>query len=125
MYYTILGLEEFISTAEADRIKFQEKENIFMELLPYAMAFKVADKWSKAFKELNKPDWFESNDPNFSTFNAYYFISSINNLSSNMNETLKASPRSSGSGGSWSGGSGFGGGGFSGGGFGGGGGGSW
>lgn len=126
MYYTILGLEEFIDTAEADRIKWQEKENIFMKLLPYAMAFHIADKWSKAFEGLNKvPNWYESNDPNFvNNFNTFYFVNRLSSMQSTMATTMRSAPRSSGSSGSWSGGSGFSGG-SSGGGFGGGGGGSW
>ncbi|MBU0668276.1 DUF2207 domain-containing protein, partial [Patescibacteria group bacterium] len=126
MYFSVLGLEEFISTAEADRIKFQEKENIFMKLLPYAMALNIADKWSKAFEGLNKvPDWYQSSDPDFSAnFSAYYFINRLNSMSQQMNTVFTSAPRSRSSHGSWSGGSGFSGG-FSGGGFGGGGGGSW
>jgi uncharacterized membrane protein len=127
IYYKILGLEEFINTAEKDRIKFQEKENIFMQLLPFAMAFNLADKWSKAFEGLLKtpPDWYQSSDPNFATnFNTFYFISTLNHMSQDMSTAMASRPRSSGSGGAWSGGSGFSGG-FSGGGFGGGGGGSW
>lgn len=127
-YYKVLGLEEFIKTAETDRIKFQEKENVFEKLLPYAMALNIADKWSDAFKDIYKkaPDWYESSNPNFiNSFNSYHLYSMLNGLNSSMQSTLAASPRSSGSGGAWSGGSGFGGGGFSGGGFGGGGGSSW
>lgn len=125
-YYKILGLEEYIDTAEADRIKFQEKENLFMKLLPYAMAFTIADRWSKAFEGLNKiPNWYESDDPNMlNSFNTYYFINRLDSMSNQMNTAFTSAPRSSSSGGSWSGGSGFSGG-FSGGGFGGGGGGSW
>lgn len=127
-YYKVLGLEEFIRTAETDRIKFQEKENIFEKLLPYAMALNIADKWSKSFEGIykNAPDWYQSSDPNFiNSFNAMHLYSVLNSLNSNMSQTLTAAPRSSGSGGAWSGGSGFSGGGFSGGGFGGGGGSSW
>lgn len=125
-YYKILGLEEFINTAESDRIKFQEKENIFMKLLPYAMAFKIADRWSKAFEGLNKvPNWYESDDSELlNNFNTFYFINRLDSMSNQMNTVFVSAPRSSGGGGSWSGGSGFSGG-FSGGGFGGGGGGSW
>ncbi len=118
--YKILGLEEFIKTAEADRIKFQEKENIFEKLLPYAMTLKIADKWTKAFQGIYKtpPSWYSSNDPNFaSNFSTFYFLNSINSLNTSMSTTFQSSPRSSGSG--------FGGGGFSGGGGGGGGGGAW
>ena len=126
--WQILGLEEYIKTAETDRIKFQERENIFQKLLPYAMTLGIADKWTKAFKDMIKtaPDWYQSSDPSFrSSFNTIYLLHSLDHLSSAAATTMQSSPRSSGSGGAWSGGSGFGGGGFSGGGFGGGGGGSW
>ncbi len=128
MYYQVLGLEMFIKTAERDRLKWKENENIFEQLLPYAMAFRITDKWSKAFEGLykNAPKWYSSSDPNFiNNFNTGYLIGKLNSLSNNMNSTFTSAPRSSGSGGAWSGGSGFGGGGFSGGGFGGGGGGGW
>lgn len=120
-FYKIKGLEEYISTAETDRIKWQEKENIFEKLLPYAMAFGVAERWSKAFEGIYKtpPSWYQSSNPNFmNNFSTYYFVNSLNSFSSRMEQTLASAPRSSGSGG-------FGGGGFSGGGFGGGGGGAW
>ena len=120
MRYKILGLEEFINTAEKDRLKFQEKENIFEKILPYAMTLGIAAKWTKAFEGIYKtaPSWYESNDPYFmSHFSTYYFLSRLDSLSTHMNSTFTSSPRSSGSG--------FGGGGFSGGGGGGGGGGAW
>ncbi|MFC1810401.1 DUF2207 domain-containing protein [Patescibacteria group bacterium] len=125
-YYEILGLEEYIRTAEKDRIKFQEQEGLLFEkLLPYAMALNLADKWADAFKDIykNAPDWFEAED--MSGFNANYLVNRLNNFSSHANTAFAASPRSSGGGSSsWGGGSGFSGG-FSGGGFGGGGGGGW
>ena len=126
MYYQVKGLEEFIKTAEKDRLQFQEKENIFEKLLPYAMAFYIAEKWSKAFEGIMKtpPNWYQSSDPSFLTgFSTYHFLHNLNNLSSSMNTTFQSSPRGSSSG-AWSGGSGFSGG-FSGGGFGGGGVGRW
>lgn len=125
-YYEVKGLEEFIKTAEKDRLKFQEQENIFEKLLPYAMAFDIAEKWSKAFEGILKtpPSWYQSSDPGFLTgFTTYHFLSNLNSLSSSMNSTFQSSPRGSGMG-AWGGGSGFSGG-FSGGGFGGGGVGRW
>ncbi len=127
IFFKIKGLEEYINTAEKDRLKFQEKENIFEKLLPYAMALGLADKWTRSFEGIYKtaPNWYSSNDTSFmNNFSTYYFLSRLNHLSGDMKSTFQSSPRSSG-GGAWSGGSGFGGGGFSGGGFGGGGGGSW
>lgn len=122
-YIHILGLEEFIKTAEKDRLKFYEKENIFEKILPYAIALGIADKWAKACEGLmvTAPSWYSSSDPNMMThFNTYYFLNSLNSFNGSLSTNLTSSPRSSSSGG----GSGFSGG-FSGGGFGGGGGGSW
>ncbi len=118
--YKILGLEEFIKTAETDRLKFQEKENIFEKLLPYAMVLGIAEKWTKAFEGIykNPPSWYSSSDPNFgSHFNSYYFYGRLNSMGTSMSSTMNSRPSSSGSG--------MGGGGFSGGGGGGGGGGGW
>ncbi len=123
-YIEIRGLEEYIRTAERDRIKFQEQENLLFEkLLPYAMALNLADKWADAFKDIYKkgPDWFESDD--MSGFNTNYLVNRLTNFNTHATTAMAASPKSSGSS-SWSGGSGFSGG-FSGGGFGGGGGGGW
>ena len=121
-YIHILGLEEFIKTAETDRLKFYEKENIFEKILPYAIALGLADKWAKACEGLTSepPSWYTGASWNhFSTHNLLY---SLNRFNHNLGSTLSSAPRSSASHGS----SGFSsGGGFSGGGFGGGGGGSW
>ena len=121
-YIRILGLEEFIKTAEKDRLKFYEKENIFEKILPYAMALGMADKWAKACDGLSKesPSWYR-NSSGANSFNTWYFVNSLNSFNNNLSTSLTSAPRSSAAGGS----SGFGGGGFSGGGFGGGGGSSW
>jgi len=121
----IYGLEEFIKTAERDRLKFQEKENIFEKILPYAIALNLANKWTKACEGIYKtpPSWYRSSDPMFmNNFSTYYFLNSLNHLNSNISTSLNSRPRTSSS----SGGSGFSsGGGSSGGGFGGGGSGGW
>lgn len=120
-YYVLKGLYEFINTAEKDRLKFQEDNNIIFEkVLPYAMAFGIAKKWTKAFDGLiqEPPSWYHGQ---YNTFNMIHFSSAMNSLGSKMTSNISSRPGGSG-GGSWSGGSSFGGGGFSGGGFGGGGG---
>ena len=119
------GLEEYISRAEVDDLKAQERQNVFERLLPFATVFSLTTRWSKAFEGLylQPPDWYRpAGDQPFSMF---YFGSSLDRSMNQMNSTLPSQPRSDGRGSSgWSGG-GFGGGGSSGGGFGGGGGGSW
>lgn len=114
-YYQLKGLYEYINTAEKDRLKFQEDANIIFEkLLPYAMAFGIVKKWTKAFEGIIKtpPNWYHSPYDHFSMIN---FSRSLSGLGKQINSTVTSRPSSNSSG--------FGGGGFSGGGFGGGGGG--
>ena len=47
-----LGFKQYLATAEAEQIRFEEAENIFSRYLPYAMVFGVADHWVKIFREL-------------------------------------------------------------------------
>lgn len=102
------GFKLFLSTAERYRLQWQEKEKIFERFLPYAMAFGVAEKWTKVFAGLNQPppDWYHGNS--MSTFNAMVLYSALSDFSSVAAKSF-VPPASSGS-------SGFGGGGFSGGG---------
>jgi len=126
-FIKIKGLEEFINTAEKDRIKWQEKENIFEKLLPYAITLGLAQRWSSAFEGIykNPPSWYNSTNPTFGTnFSTMHLLNSLNHMNTTMASTLTSAPRSSSSGSSWGGHSGFSGG-FSGGGFGGGGGSAW
>jgi uncharacterized membrane protein len=115
LYRKALGYKLFVMTAEKYRQKFMEDQNIFMEILPYAMIFNVTEKLVKAFKDMGitppQPNWYVGNGP----FNLILFSSAMNSFSSSFSSTMASTPSSSGSGG----------GGFSGGGFGGGGGGSW
>lgn len=123
LYRQILGFKLFIEKAEKYKQQFLERENIFNEVLPFAIVFGATEKFAKAFDVLGikptQPTWYYSSRP----FNLILFSSNINNFSSSLTSAIAAQPTrnsfvSSGSGFSS-------GGGFSGGGFGGGGGGSW
>jgi len=127
-YEHILGLKEYLTVAEKERIKFhnapEKNPQEFERMLPYAMVLGVENQWAKQFKNIyqeQQPDWYQSaGDKNFSALNL------VNNLSVFQNQstsTLTSSPPSSVSAGGSSGFSS--GGGFSGGGFGGGGVSSW
>ena len=119
----ILGLKEYLSVAEKDRMKFHnapaKSPERFEKLLPYAMVLRVEKEWAVQFEGIytQPPAWY--NDPSGLSFSALVFAGSLNQFDMQVNSTLASTPRSAASGGS-----GFGGG-FSGGGFGGGGGGSW
>jgi uncharacterized membrane protein len=123
LYQQLAGFKEFIQKVEKDRLAqfLKEDEHYFDKVLPFAIVFDVADTWKDKLKGLDvpPPNWYVGN---YSSFNTYMFLSSLDHSMNKMTENFYSTPKSSGSsGGSWSGG----GGGFSGGGFGGGGGSSW
>ncbi len=116
----ILGLKQYLSVAEKDRINFhnapEKKPQTFEKFLPYAMVLGVETQWAKYFEDMYKdiqPSWYVSSSG--AHFNAILLSQSLRNFSAVSGSTLAAPPPSKGGGG----------GGFSGGGFGGGGGGSW
>jgi hypothetical protein len=49
-----IGFRDFILTAESDRARFAEEENIFIAYLPYAVVFGATDKWARAFADLGR-----------------------------------------------------------------------
>ncbi|MBI4090055.1 MAG: DUF2207 domain-containing protein [Candidatus Kerfeldbacteria bacterium] len=111
------GFKEYLEKAEKYRLQWQEREHIFEQFLPYAMAFGVADQWSKAFADIamQPPRWYYGTYDG--GFNSLLLWSSLSSMHTQATQAF-VPPAARGS-------SGFGGGGFSGGGFGGGGGGSW
>ncbi|MEP7035031.1 MAG: DUF2207 domain-containing protein [Actinomycetota bacterium] len=123
-----LGFKQYLVTAEARQIRFEEAQDIFSRYLPYAIVFGVADRWAGTFSEvaeaataagqsIGMPGWYIfSGGGGFGNFGG--IASGIDSFSTMASGTFTSTPGSSG-------GSGFGGGGFSGGGGGGGGGGSW
>ncbi len=110
----VLGFKDFMHTAERYRSAWHEKEHIFADYLPYAIAFDDVDQWAKTFKDVHQaaPDWYAGD----TAFMALAMTGGFDSIASSI-QSAAATPMPSSSG--------SGGGGFSGGGFGGGGGGSW
>jgi hypothetical protein len=126
-----LGFKQYLETAEADQIKWEEGQDIFSRYLPYAIAYGCADRWAKIFAELaargvpmTQPTWYIGPGYGYGYGAAWgaggfdSIIGTLDGFSSSAATAMTAATAGS------SGGSGFGGGGFGGGG-GGGGGGSW
>lgn len=123
-----LGFKQYLVTAEARQIRFEEAQDIFSRYLPYAIVFGVADRWAGTFSEvaeaataagssIGMPGWYVfAGHGGFGDFSG--IASGVDSFSTMASGTFTSTPGSSGS-------SGFGGGGFSGGGGGGGGGSSW
>lgn len=116
----ILGFRLYMETAEKDRAKFAEQQNLFTQYLPYAIVFGSVTKWARAFESLDvaaaTSTWYVGTTP----FTASSFGSNLEGFSSSVSSAIVSTPGGGG-------GSGFsgGGGGGAGGGGGGGGGGSW
>jgi uncharacterized membrane protein YgcG len=119
------GFREYIHTAEANQLRYEEGADIFSRYLPYAIVFGDAERWVRVFGPLSagaaaatgsgvSPVWYTG--PN--GWDTSHFSDSLTGFTSSAASTIAASTPSS------SGGSGFSGG-SSGGGGGGGGGGSW
>ncbi|MBA3020816.1 DUF2207 domain-containing protein [Propionicimonas sp.] len=111
------GFELYLTTAEAEQIKFEEGIDVFSRYLPYAMVFGVAERWTKVFQQLAAQGRYD--------FNPYWYYgygwgtgfglndlsSSLNSLSSSMASSLQAATAATSGGSGFSGGGGFGGGG--------------
>lgn len=107
------GYKEYISHAEKYRQRFFEKENTFMEVLPYAMIFKVTKKLASAMAAMgvraaeNSPAWYHG----MNAFNMAAFSDSMDDFSDSLSSAIQSAPSESGSSGGGSSGGGFGGGG--------------
>jgi hypothetical protein len=118
------GFRLYLTTAEADQIRFEEGQDLFSRYLPYAIIFGVAERWAGIFDELARagrisptpPSWYVGSLP---TWSFVGLGNAMGGFESRANSALVSTPAASGSSGFSSGG------GFSGGGGGGGGGGSW
>lgn len=121
------GFRQYLATAEADQIRFEEGEDIFSKYLPWAISFGLADRWARICQQLVDAGRLPDIQPDWYAGHFYLYAFSWNAFSNAVSTTVGPPPADfSGSGtGFGSGGSAFGGGGFSGGGGGGGGGGSW
>ena len=62
----LLGLRQFIQTAELSQLKMLVDENpsYYYGVLPYAMAFGMMDDWAKRFEGMTiaEPEWYQSGD---------------------------------------------------------------
>ena len=110
--WKIKGFQLFMNTAERYRAAFNEKENIFEKLLPYAIAFGLTKKWIEATKKIYGTEYINSYHPVWYAGTLGSF--DVGSLSSAITSVANAvqSSSSSGSGGSGGGGGGGGGGGW-------------
>jgi uncharacterized membrane protein len=114
----ILGLKEYLTVAEKDRIEFHNapEKNIqkYEALLPFAIALGVESQWAKYFAYLTSaeyhPSWY-LNTRTHNLFTPSSFANEINSFRTIAANNLMATRSSGGSGGGGRSGRGFGGGG--------------
>lgn len=100
------GFEEYLKTAEAGQIRWEEAQDIFSRYLPYAIVFGVADRWASVFQDvaasagaaghhIGPPVWWVGGwDPNLG-FGG--LASSMGDFSTTAAGTFASTPASSGS----------------------------
>lgn len=116
----INGFKLYLTTAEADQIRFEEGIDVFSRYLPWATMFGVADRWVKIFADLQASGrytgyygWYGGDVNAFNMGFATGFASSMSDMTSAMSSSMESAATSSASssGSGFSGGGGFGGGG--------------
>ncbi|HEY3509712.1 MAG TPA: DUF2207 domain-containing protein [Kribbella sp.] len=82
----VLGFRMYLTTAEADQLRFEEGEDIFSRYLPWAIAFGTANRWQRVCAELVEagrltpdPVWYVGTRP-------YYYS---NWLASSMSQSVQ------------------------------------
>ncbi len=109
------GFKLFLSVTEKERYKFfnapEKSPELFMQYLPYAIAFGVEKEWSKVFDgiTLSSPAWYEGG--NAGLFSAAAFSNDFSSFSSSFATSSGSGISGSSGGGSVGGGGGGGGGG--------------
>ena len=91
-----LGFKQFLAQVEEDRFRRMiTSPELFERFLPYAMAFKVEDRWAAAFEELyaEPPRWYSGYDGG--AFRASAFTRDLGRMSSAASSTMSSAPRSS------------------------------
>lgn len=116
----VRSFRKYLTTAEADQIRFEEGIDVFSRYLPWAVIFGVTERWVKVFQDLQARGVYE---PDYSWYGGYWtgyamgdlggFASSMDTMTSAMTSSLESAATSStsSSGSGFSGGGGFGGGG--------------
>ena len=95
----VTGFREYLATAEADQLKFEEGQDIFSQYLPWAVIFDLTYRWTQICTELVQmgrlatiqPTWYYGD---ISTFNVSRFAQSL----TSVNRAILQSPSSFGNG---------------------------
>ncbi len=100
-----LGFKQYLATAEANQIRWEEAQSVFSRYLPYAIVFGVAERWAGVFEEvaaaaaaagqpIAMPTWYVWHGAAFPNFAG--IVSGVDSFSTTASGTFQATPGSSG-----------------------------
>jgi uncharacterized membrane protein YgcG len=95
-----LGFREFLDRVESDRYRRMiTSPEMFERYLPFAMAFRVEDRWARAFEALctTPPQWYRGGQPQ--GFRTTALARDLGRMRTQAGSAMTSSPSSSGSGG--------------------------
>ena len=89
----IIGLKNYITSAEKDRLEMLVKETptLFYDILPYAYVLNVTDEYCKMFEKIKivPPAWFESDSlTNMDFFTGFYVANALNRSMAQVNAAV-------------------------------------
>lgn len=90
--FHLLGFKEFLSVTDTERFAFHnapdKSPELFLEYLPYAIAFGVEKEWAAVFKDISipNPEWY-GGGASVAAFSATDFTESMSALSSTLAST--------------------------------------
>ena len=83
----IKGLKLYMETAEKHRQQFYEQENIFDQLLPYAIIFGLTKQWVKKMADIYGPEKIETTVATWYVGGNFH-LADINDLADSLNNSI-------------------------------------
>jgi uncharacterized membrane protein len=100
----VVGFRRYLSTAEADQLRFEDGEDIFSKYLPWAIVLDLADRWQQVCKQAVDSGRLTATPAWFTGSSSYYQSGwSAGSISTTVSSTFAAPPSPSTGGGSSSG----------------------
>jgi hypothetical protein len=99
LLWHIHGFRWYLETAETERLRFAEQQNIFAQYLPYAIVFGLANKWASVFAGLDAesaPQRWYVGSSGVSDVSVPAVTSGLSKFSSGLSTAIAAAPPASG-----------------------------
>ncbi|HEY3561656.1 MAG TPA: DUF2207 domain-containing protein [Kribbella sp.] len=100
----VIGFRQYLTTAEADQLRFEDGEDIFSKYLPWALVLGLADRWQQVCQQLVDSGRLTATPAWYAGSSTYYDSGwTAGNISTTVSSTFAEPPSPSTGGGSSSG----------------------